>query len=108
MTDTDAPTDERSEASAEAPAPEPSDPPAATDPDVLAMDDALERGDHVEARAVAARLAVSDDPATREAGLAMLARLRPDTGIVVVLAATGLLILALALGYLGPRTYGGH
>ncbi|MEZ4406951.1 MAG: hypothetical protein R3A52_10795 [Polyangiales bacterium] len=104
MTDTDTPTD----APNETPAVEPADPPAATDPDVLAMDDALERGDHVEARALAARLAVSDDPATRDAGLAMLARLKPDTGIVVVLAATGLLILALALGYLGPRTYGGH
>lgn len=104
MTDTDTPTD----APTETPAVEPADPPAATDPDVLAMDDALERGDHVEARAIAARLAVSDDPATRDAGLAMLARLKPDTGIVVVLAVTGLLILALALGYLGPRAYGGH
>ena len=36
-------------------------------------------------------------------GEAMLARLRPDPVIVAVMLSTGMLMLALALGYLGPR-----
>lgn len=78
------------------------------DPEVLAMDDALERGDHVAARELAQRLSRRGDDIGRAAGEAMLARLRPDLGVVIVLVVTGLMIVALALGYLGPRSYGGH
>ena len=102
MNENEAPPDEGRDAV------EPSPASPAADPDVLAMDDALERGDHAEARALAARLAASDEPSRRDAGLATLDRLKPDAGVVVVLVTTGLLIAALALTYLGPRAYGGH
>ena len=65
------------------------------------MEDALDRGDHVQTRALARELAALDDPKLRATGQAMLWRLRPDGVIVGVLAGTGFLIVALALAYLG-------
>ncbi len=84
-------------AATEAPAP----PPAPTHPDVLRMDNAHTRGDFHEARAIAGRLAASEDVALREKGQAMLDRHRVDPVIVAVLVATGALIVALAGMYLG-------
>jgi len=84
-------------------APSPPPPPAAppTSPEVLRMENAHARGDFHEARALARRLAASDDAAPRERGQAMLERHRVDPVIVAVLVATGALIVALAGLYLG-------
>lgn len=72
-------------------------------PDIVAMEEALDRGDHVRTRELAAGLAATDDPKLKATGEAMLERLKLDPVIVAVMVATGLLMLALALGYLGPR-----
>lgn len=78
-------------------------PASSVHPDILAMEDALDRGDHVRTRELATTLAASDDVKLKATGEAMLARLRPDPVIVAVMLSTGMLMLALALGYLGPR-----
>ncbi len=65
---------------------------------------ALERGYHVEAASLARKLAESEDEVVRRDAEAFLARLRPDPVILMVFAATGLLLLLLAWQYLGrPR-----
>lgn len=70
-------------------------------PEVLAMEDALERGDFHEAREIAQRLSKSDDEALRGQGSAMAARFQLDPYVLGTLAFTGALIVALALIYLG-------
>ncbi len=82
-------------------APPPEEPAKAKHPDVLAMENALERGDFRDARAIATRLTTSDDEALREAGRVMLARFDLDPRVLGVLAFTAALIVALAATYLG-------
>jgi len=72
-------------------------------PEVRAMRDALDRGDHREARALAARLLVSDDPALKAAGEEMAARFRRDPWVDAVFVGTAALMLFLAVHYLGHR-----
>ena len=86
---------------ADAVAPEPQPPERVIDPCLVAMEDALDRGDHVETARLARTLTHSDDPETQTAGRAMIERLRPDPMILGVMISTGFLIVALALGYLG-------
>lgn len=62
---------------------------------------ALERGDHVEAASLARALAKSEDEVVRRDAEAFLQRLKPDPVILMVFAATGLLLLLLAWQYLG-------
>lgn len=83
------------------PAPEASAPPV--HPDIVAMEEALDRGDHARTRELAESLCATDDPKLKATGEAMLARLRPDPVILGVMFATGAILVALALGYLGPR-----
>lgn len=64
---------------------------------------ALDRGDHQQARAMAAALSASDDPALKLEGEAMAARFRRDPLIDAVFVVTGLLMLFLAVHYLGHR-----
>lgn len=64
---------------------------------------ALDRGDHAEARRLARALLGHDDPAVRTRAAALLARLRPDPVIVVVMVATGVLAAILATLYLGAH-----
>jgi hypothetical protein len=64
---------------------------------------ALERGDHVEARSIAGAIAQGEDEASRREAEAFLRRLEPDPVILMVFAATGLLLLLLAWQYLGHR-----
>ncbi len=71
------------------------------DPDILAMEDALDHGDHVETARLARGLVASPNESLRGTGEAMLARLRPDPVILGVFAVTGLLAVALAVAYLG-------
>ena len=70
-------------------------------PDVAALDAAFARGDHAEARALATRLAASDDEVLRDRGRDGLDKLRLDPVIVGVFGFTGALIVALAALYLG-------
>jgi hypothetical protein len=72
-------------------------------PEVAAMQAALDRGDHREARALAATLAASDDPASKAAGEAMAARFRRDPWVDAVFVGTAALMLFLAVHYLGHR-----
>ena len=88
-----------SEAAAE-PAPTPVE---TVTPEVLAMRDALDRGDHQQARTMAARLSASDDPALKVEGETMAARFHRDPLIDAVFVCTGLLMLFLAVHYLGHR-----
>lgn len=67
------------------------------------MDAALDRGDHRLAGQLARELARSDDPTLREAGEAMVRRLRPDPVIVGVLIATAALLAAITLHWWGHR-----
>lgn len=62
---------------------------------------ALERGDHVEAASLARALTTSEDEVVRRDADAFLQRLKPDPVILMVFAATGLLLLLLAWQYLG-------
>lgn len=88
----------------EPPTTPPSETPAtAKHPDVLAMENALERGDFHDARAIATRLSTSEDEALREAGRTMLARFELDPRVLAVLAVTAALIVTLAAMYLGRR-----
>jgi hypothetical protein len=64
---------------------------------------ALERGDHVEARSIAGAIARGEDEAARREAEDFLRRLEPDPVILMVFAATGLLLLLLAWQYLGHR-----
>jgi len=64
---------------------------------------ALDRGDHQQARAMAATLSASDNPALKVEGEAMAARFHRDPWIDVVFVCTGLLMLFLAVHYLGHR-----
>lgn len=82
----------------------PAPPETPVHPEILAMEEALDRGDHVATREIASRLSRSDDPKLRDAGAAMLHRLRPDPVILGVLAATAFVMVALALAYLGARS----
>jgi hypothetical protein len=68
-----------------------------------AMHDALDRGDHQRARTTATTLATSEDDSLRAAGEAMLARFRRDPWIDLVFVGTALLMLFLAVHYLGHR-----
>lgn len=70
-------------------------------PDVLDMENALERGDFRCAREIAQRLADGSDEDLRAAGRAMLARFQLDPYVLGTLAFTGALIIALAAIYLG-------
>ena len=72
-------------------------------PEVRAMRGALDRGDHREARALAARLLMSDDPALKAAGEEMAARFRRDPWVDAVFVGTAALMLFLAVHYLGHR-----
>jgi hypothetical protein len=72
-------------------------------PEVEAMREALDRGDHRQARAMAATLSASDDPALKAAGEEMAARFRRDPWIDAVFLGTGLLMVFLAVHYLGHR-----
>jgi hypothetical protein len=76
---------------------------APPDAEVTRMDDALDRGDHRLAGELARALASSDDAARREAGAAMLQRLRPDPVIVGVFIATASLLAAITLHWFGHR-----
>lgn len=87
----------------EATAPAEALPPEPLPPEVEAMRGALERGDHREARVMAATLSASDDPALKAAGEEMAARFRRDPWIDAVFLGTGLLMLFLAVHYLGHR-----
>lgn len=78
-------------------------PPEAPSPEVVAMQKALDRGDHQQARAMAASLRQSDDPAAKSAGEAMAARFRRDPWIDAVFVATAAIMLYLAVHYLGHR-----
>jgi hypothetical protein len=71
--------------------------------EVRAMHDALDRGDHHLARTMATTLATSEEVPLRAAGEAMLARFRRDPWIDVVFVGTALLMLFLAVHYLGHR-----
>jgi len=82
--------------------PPPSDPPP-SDPAVQAMEQCLAAGDHRATRARAEVLAKSEEAGQREAGRAMLERLRPDARVSAVFVLTGGLMLALALHWLGHR-----
>jgi hypothetical protein len=75
--------------------------PEADAPEVASMQRALDRGDHREARALAAVLVKSEDPALKLAGEAMAARFRRDPWIDAVFVGTGALMLFLAVHYLG-------
>ncbi|MFO0647053.1 MAG: hypothetical protein U0326_12500 [Polyangiales bacterium] len=70
-------------------------------PDVLAMENALRRGDFQDAREIARRLSESPDASLREAGRTMLKRFELDPYVLGALAFTGALIVALAARYLG-------
>lgn len=83
------------EAAAVPPTPEPAE--------VKAMREALERGDHQRARAMAATLLASEDPALKAAGGEMAARFRRDPWVDAVFIGTGLLMAFLAIFYLGHR-----
>ncbi len=72
-------------------------------PDVQAMRDALDRGDHREARALGEKLRASDDPALKAAGEEMAARFRRDPWVDAVFVGTAALMLFLAVHYLGHR-----
>ncbi len=72
-------------------------------PQVKAMREALDRGDHREARAIAATLVASDDPALKVAGEDMAARFRRDPWVDAVFVGTAALMLFLAVHYLGHR-----
>jgi len=85
---------------ADAPAPTPVEP---VPPEVQAMRAALDRGDHQQARAMAATLSASDDPALKLEGEAMSRRFHRDPLIDLVFVCTGLLMLFLAVHYLGHR-----
>lgn len=63
----------------------------------------FDHGDFVQARRLAAALVDHPDPAVRARARALLDRLRPDPVIVAVMLATGVLIVSLALSYLGTR-----
>lgn len=80
-----------------------STPEAPPDPELLRVDDALERGDHRDAQRLAVALASSDDPARRAAGEATLHRLRPDPVIVGVLVGSGAVLAAITLHWFGHR-----
>lgn len=67
------------------------------------MREALDRGDHQQARAMAAALSASDDPALKVEGETMSARFHRDPWIDAVFVCTGLLMLFLAVHYLGHR-----
>ncbi len=71
--------------------------------EVRAMHDALDRGDHQLARTMATTLATSEDASLRAAGEAMVARFQRDPWIDVVFVGTALLMLFLAVHYLGHR-----
>lgn len=88
-----------SEAAAES-APTPAEP---VPPEVRAMREALDRGDHQQARAMAAALSASDDPALKLEGETMSARFHRDPWIDAVFVCTALLMLFLAVHYLGHR-----
>ena len=87
----------------EATAPDVPLPPEPLPPEVEAMRGALERGDHRQARAMAATLSASDDPALKAAGEEMAERFRRDPWIDAVFLGTGLLMIFLAVQYLGHR-----
>lgn len=74
---------------------------AAADPEVLTMQRCLDAGDHAEARAIAARLARSDDATKSQAGRTMLACFAPDPGATAAFIVTGGLIVMLAVHWLG-------
>ena len=71
--------------------------------EVQAMRDALDRGDHQLARTMAATLAASEDASLRAEGEAMAARFRRDPWIDLVFIGTAMLMLFLAVHYLGHR-----
>jgi hypothetical protein len=73
------------------------------DPELLRVDQALERGDHPLAARLARELLTSDDPARRTAGEATLQRLKPDPVIVGVLLASAAVLLAITLHWFGHR-----
>jgi len=70
---------------------------------VQAMRAALDRGDHRQARSLAATLSTSGDPELKGAGEEMAARFRRDPWVDAVFVVTGLLMVFLAVHYLGHR-----
>lgn len=78
-------------------------PEAPTHPAVSAMRAALDRGDHHEARRLAQKLAGDEDPALRAAGAEMLSRFAFDPRVAAVFAVTTLLVLFLAVHWMGHR-----
>lgn len=72
-------------------------------PEIQAMQRALDRGDHSQARAMAATLIADDDPVLKAAGEAMAARFRRDPWIDLVFIGSALLMVFLAVQYLGHR-----
>lgn len=78
-------------------------PPHSEPAEVTAMREALDRGDHQRARALAATLLASEDPVLKAAGEEMAARFRRDPWVDAVFVFTGLLMAFLAVYYLGHR-----
>ena len=78
-------------------------PPPPEPAEVRAMREALDRGDHQRARALAATLRASEDPLLKLAGEEMAARFRRDPWVDAVFVITGLLMAFLAAFYLGHR-----
>ena len=72
-------------------------------PEVQRMRDALDRGDHQQARAIAATLRVSDDPALKAEAETMAMRFRRDPWVDAVFVGSAMLMLFLAVHYLGHR-----
>lgn len=77
--------------------------PVAPAPDTQPLRDAFARGDHSEAGRIAREMVASGDPARVSEGEKALDRLRPDPKITAVFVATALLMLGLALHWLGHR-----
>ena len=71
--------------------------------EVRAMREALDRGDHQRARALAATLLASEDPVLKTAGAELAARFRRVPWVDAVFVVTGLLMAFLAAFYLGHR-----
>lgn len=68
---------------------------------VGAADAAFERGDFAEVRAAAARLRASSDPALRQAGEALAAKVGIDPAAIAVWFASAAFFVAVCVHYLG-------
>ncbi len=72
-------------------------------PEVQSLRDAFARGDHREAGVIARAMVASGEAARVSEGEKALDRLRPDPTITAVFVATALLLLGLAIHWLGER-----